>query len=277
MPRSNATAGADADRRVVVDGLSHRYLSKGAQVHALADIDLTIEPGAFLCVAGPSGCGKTTLLQLLAGFLKPTEGSITVGRQPITAPGPDRGVVFQQPNLYPWLSVLGNVELGPRLRGVDKATRRADAEKYLSMVGLQDFMQNRPYELSGGMQQRCQIARVLTNDPHIVLMDEPFGALDALTRERLQVELLNIWRETRKTIFFITHSVEEAIFLGSRVLVMSARPGRVVFDEPVDFSGKLGRELGAELRVLPEFVSLRDRVSKVIYESQAVAPVAASR
>jgi taurine transport system ATP-binding protein len=254
-------------QRLVINHVTHRYLSKGTQVHALSDIDLVIEPGEFVCVAGPSGCGKTTLLQLLAGFTTPTEGSITIDGKPITAPGPERGVVFQQSNLYPWLSVLGNVELGPRLRGVDKTRRRADAHRYLDLVGLRDFVQRRPYELSGGMQQRCQIARVLANDPEIVLMDEPFGALDALTRERLQLELLNIWRETHKTIFFITHSVEEAIFLGSRVIVMSARPGRIVFDEQVNFSREVGRRLGAELRSLPQFTALRDEVSRKIYES----------
>lgn len=259
--------GRTDTQRLVIDHVTHRYLSKGTQVHALSDIDITIEPGEFVCVAGPSGCGKTTLLQLLAGFLTPTEGSITIDSHQIKAPGPERGVVFQQSNLYPWLSVLGNVELGPRLRGVNKGTRRADAEHYLDMVGLKDFVESRPYELSGGMQQRCQIARVLANDPQIVLMDEPFGALDALTRERLQLELLNIWRETHKTIFFITHSVEEAIFLGSRVIVMSSRPGRIVFDEQVDFSREVGRKLGAELRTLPEFIALRDRVSHKIYES----------
>ncbi|GFG50940.1 ABC transporter ATP-binding protein [Mycolicibacterium agri] len=266
-----ATVGAatSTTQRLVVDHVTHRYMSKGSQVHALADIDLVIEPGEFVCVAGPSGCGKTTLLQLLAGFITPTEGEITIDGKQITAPGAERGVVFQQSNLYPWLSVLGNVELGPRLRGVNKATRRADAHRYLEMVGLADFVERRPYELSGGMQQRCQIARVLANDPKIVLMDEPFGALDALTRERLQLELLNIWRDTHKTIFFITHSVEEAIFLGSRVIVMSARPGRIVFDEPVSFSQQVGERLGAELRSLPEFTALRDRVSSKIYESAA--------
>jgi taurine transport system ATP-binding protein len=238
MTKSAAAVTDTATQRLVIDHVTQRYLSKGTQVHALDDIDLVIEPGEFVCVAGPSGCGKTTLLQLLAGFISPTEGSITIDGKTITAPGSERGVVFQQSNLYPWLSVLGNVELGPR-----------------------------PYELSGGMQQRCQIARVLANDPQIVLMDEPFGALDALTRERLQLELLNIWRETHKTIFFITHSVEEAIFLGSRVIVMSARPGRIVFDEKVDFSQEVGKRLGAELRTLPEFIALRDRVSRKIYES----------
>jgi ABC-type taurine transport system ATPase subunit len=267
MTKSAAAVTDTATQRLVIDRVTQRYLSKGTQVHALDAIDLVIEPGEFVCVAGPSGCGKTTLLQLLAGFISPTEGSITIDGKTITAPGSERGVVFQQSNLYPWLSVLGNVELGPRLRGIDKAKRRADAHRYLDMVGLADFVSRRPYELSGGMQQRCQIARVLANDPQIVLMDEPFGALDALTRERLQLELLNIWRETHKTIFFITHSVEEAIFLGSRVIVMSARPGRIVFDEKVDFSQEVGKRLGAELRTLPEFIALRDRVSRKIYES----------
>jgi len=267
MSKPTTAATDTATQRLVVKNVTQRYLSKGTQVHALSDIDLVIEPGEFVCVAGPSGCGKTTLLQLLAGFITPTEGSITIGAKAIKAPGRERGVVFQQSNLYPWLSVLGNVEIGPRLRGVDKAKRRADALRYLEMVGLRDFVQRRPYELSGGMQQRCQIARVLANDPQIVLMDEPFGALDALTRERLQLELLNIWRDTHKTIFFITHSVEEAIFLGSRVIVMSARPGRIVFDEKVNISQQVGRRVGAELRTLPEFIALRDRVSRKIYES----------
>lgn len=258
---------SDESQRLRIDHVTHRYLSKGTQVLALSDVDLTIDPGEFVCVAGPSGCGKTTLLQLLAGFLQPTEGSITLGGKPVTQPGKERGVVFQQPNLYPWMSVRHNVELGPRLRRVDQATRSANASRFLEMVGLSDFVDRRPYELSGGMQQRCQIARVLTNDPRIVLMDEPFGALDALTRERLQVELLNIWRSTGMTIFFITHSVEEAIFLGSRVIVMSPRPGRIVYDKPVNFSGSAGRELGSELRTLPEFVAMRDEVSQKIYES----------
>jgi len=255
------------EHRLRIDHVTHRYLSKGAQVHALSDIDLTFKTGEFVCVAGPSGCGKTTLLQLLAGFLLPTEGSITLGGKEVKGPGWERGVVFQQPNLYPWMSVRHNVELGPKLRGANRTKRAADATSYLEMVGLKDFMDRRPYELSGGMQQRCQIARVLANDPRIVLMDEPFGALDALTRERLQLELLGIWRSTGKTVFFITHSVEEAIFLGSRVIVLSARPGRVVFDRPVDFSGEAGRDLGTELRTLPEFVALRDEVSRKIYES----------
>jgi NitT/TauT family transport system ATP-binding protein/taurine transport system ATP-binding protein len=264
-PEEAEPDGSTKTHRLVIDRVSHHYLSRGDRVQAITDVDLVIEPGEFVCVAGPSGCGKTTLLQLLAGFLTPTEGEITIGGRRITAPGAERGVVFQQPNLYPWLSVLGNVETGPWLRGMDKATRRAVGHRYLEMVGLKGVANRRTYELSGGMQQRCQIARVLANDPEIILMDEPFGALDALTRERLQLELLSIWRATKKTVLFITHSVEEAIFLGSRVIVMSAQPGRVVFDEKVDFS-PVGHTPGADLRTLPEFIALRDRVNHKIYE-----------
>jgi ABC-type nitrate/sulfonate/bicarbonate transport system ATPase subunit len=242
------------------EGVTHRYVSAARQVHALDGVDLDVAPGEFLCVVGPSGCGKTTMLQLLAGFLHPSEGTVTVGGRSVQRPGADRGVVFQQPNLLPWLSVRANVELGPRFRGVAKAERRARAERYLELVGLQDFLQLKPYELSGGMQQRCQIARVLANDPDVVLMDEPFGALDALTRERLQGELLGIWRETRRTFFLITHSVEEAVYLGSRVVVLTPRPGRIALDQRVDLSA-LAPE---EVRRSPEFAQLRDRVSSAI-------------
>ena len=252
------------DRLVEIQGLRHEFAVRNSTVSALARIDLTIEPGQFVCLAGPSGCGKTTLLRLLAGFMSPAEGKITIGGEPVTGPSEERGVVFQQPMLFPWLSVRKNVELGPKLRGVSAAERREQAEHYLSMVGLAGFADRRPYELSGGMQQRCQIARVLTNDPDIVLMDEPFGALDALTRERLQDELLDIWRATGKTILFITHSVDEAVFLGSRVMVMSPRPGKIVLDEPAMFSGE-GAPIEADaIRALPAYVDLRERVRQAI-------------
>lgn len=260
-----------AGPRVELVRVSQRYTTdSGDIVHALADTTLTVEPGEFVCIVGPSGCGKSTLMEVLAGFLRPTGGLARVGGLPVTGPGRDRGVVFQQPNLYPWLTVRRNVELGSKLHGVPAAVRRATAEHFLRMVGLEQFMDRKPYELSGGMQQRCQIARVLANDPEVILMDEPFGALDALTRERLQVELLQIWRERKKTVFFITHSVEEAIFLGTRVLVMSARPGRVILDRRIEISAHAGRPLGAEMRSMPEFVRLRDEVSAAIYEAQGV-------
>jgi len=257
------------DREVRVDELAHTFDVADGEVRALDRIDLTIEPGQFVCLAGPSGCGKTTLLRLIAGFMTPTEGEVRVGGERVTRPSADRGVVFQQPMLYPWMTVRQNVELGPKLRGVKAPQRREEGQRFLDMVGLTEFADRRPYELSGGMQQRCQIARVLTNDPDIILMDEPFGALDALTRERLQNELLEIWRTTRSTIFFITHSVDEAVFLGTRVLVMSPRPGRIVLDEPSVFS-QPGRPLDAEeLRALPAYAELVDRVRHAIHAADA--------
>lgn len=257
------------DRSVEISALRHDFNVRGSLVHALERIDLTIEPGQFVCLAGPSGCGKTTLLRLIAGFMRPSEGTIHVDGERVCAPGAERGVVFQQPNLFPWLTVRKNVELGPKFRGVPAAERREHAAHFLSMVGLADFADRRPYELSGGMQQRAQIARVLTNDPDIVLMDEPFGALDALTRERLQDELLQIWRATNKTVLFITHSVDEAVFLGSRVMVMSPRPGRIVLDEPATFSAPASVIAPEEIRALPEFVELVERVRGAIHDQAA--------
>jgi ABC-type taurine transport system ATPase subunit len=255
------------DKSLVIDGVRQFFGPKNSRVQALSRTDLAIEPGQFVCLAGPSGCGKTTLLRLIAGFIKPSEGQITVSGSEIFGPGPDRGVVFQSPTLYPWMDVASNVELGLKFQGVSKDQRRADSERYLQMVGLTDFAHRRTYELSGGMQQRCQIARVLASDPEFILMDEPFGALDALTRERLQNELLDIWRKTGKTILFITHSVDEAVFLGSRVLVMSPRPGKIVFDEPAIFS-KPGESIAAEeIRSLPAFLELRERVRSSIQHS----------
>jgi ABC-type nitrate/sulfonate/bicarbonate transport system ATPase subunit len=237
--------------------VSHTYRGRDGDVPALVGLDLDIEPGEFVALVGPSGCGKTTLLGLLAGFLKPTRGTVDVGGEPVAGPAPERGVVFQQPNLYPWMSVRENVALGPRLRGASKAERHAQADRFLELVGLGEFAKAAPYELSGGMQQRCQIARVLANDPALMLLDEPFGALDALTRERLQDELRRVWRGTGKSALFITHSVEEAVYLGTRVLVMSPRPGRIVLDEPVAF----GEERTPALRTDPTFVAFRERVS----------------
>jgi ABC-type taurine transport system ATPase subunit len=262
-----AAAQAAADARLAARGVAHDYVSGRERIHALDPIDVTIEPGEFVCLAGPSGCGKSTLLSLLAGFIFPTEGEITLGGEPITQPGWERGVVFQQPNLYPWLDVRDNVTFGPRMRGLPKERWQPRAERLLGLVGLEEFATRRPYELSGGMQQRAAIARVLINEPMIMLMDEPFGALDALTRERMQEELLSIWRATGRTIFFITHSVEEAVYLGTRVLVMSPRPGRIVFDEEAGFS-RAGAPVH-EVRATPEFVETRERVARAIY---AAAP-----
>lgn len=254
-------------KSLVIDGVRQFFGTKDSKVQALSRIDLVIEPGQFVCLAGPSGCGKTTLLRLVAGFMKPTEGSITVDGKAITKPGPDRGMVFQSPTLYPWMSVRRNVELGPKFQGLSKSERTAQSDRFLQMVGLSDFADRHSYELSGGMQQRCQIARVLASDPEFILMDEPFGALDALTRERLQEELLTIWRETGRTILFITHSVEEAVFLGSRVLVMSRRPGKIILDEEVVIGQPGDRLPVSELRSAPEFIAIADRVRDAIQGS----------
>jgi ABC-type nitrate/sulfonate/bicarbonate transport system ATPase subunit len=260
---------AGAGLRTEVRGVRHEYRSAGGRsTHALGPIDLTIEPGEFVVIVGPSGCGKSTLLSLLAGFLQPSEGQVLIDGQPIDGPDPRRGIVFQQPNLYPWYSVRENVALGPRLRGASKSERHAIADEHLRLVGLSEFAAAKPYELSGGMQQRTQIARVLANDPDLMLLDEPFGALDAMTRERLQSELHRIWRGSGKSAVFITHSVDEAVFLGSRVLVMSPRPGRIVFDERPPFAAE---ERTADFRATPEFATFAASVREQIGQSLADA------
>ena len=250
------------DAGVEVRGVRHAFGTGERRVDALGPVDLDIAAGELVCIVGPSGCGKTTLLHLLAGFHAPTDGSLSVAGGPVDGPSPARGVVFQQPNLYPWLTVRGNVGFGLRMRRVPRARRREEVDRWLEVVGLDGFGDHRPYELSGGMQQRCQIARVLANDPALILMDEPFGALDALTRERMQLELLRIWGEDHRTVVFITHSVDEAVLLGTRVLVMSPRPGRIVLDEHSPFGPAVER--GRDLRLHPDFVPFRERVAAAI-------------
>ncbi|MFC9435909.1 ABC transporter ATP-binding protein [Nocardia sp. NPDC057030] len=254
---------------VRLTGVSKSYPGDDGPTQVLAPTDLSIDGGEFVCVVGPSGCGKSTLLNLLAGFLEPTEGTVQVGGRPITGPDPDRGVVFQQPNLYPWLSVRQNVEFGPKVRGVPRDQRVAEADRMLTLVGLDHLGSRRPYELSGGQQQRAQIARVLVNDPQIILMDEPFGALDALTRENLQGELRTLWRDRKKTVLFVTHSIDEALLLGTRVLVMGTRPGRVIYDRPTAFKSGLADPSFTTLRPHPDFIHMRDEVSAHIYAAHA--------
>ena len=226
-------------RGLGVRGVTHVYRASAGDVTALGPLDLDIAPGSFVVLVGPSGCGKSTLLQLLGGLRRPTAGTVQLGGRLVVGPGRSRGMVFQQPtSLLPWLSVRGNVELGLRLAGVPRAARRERAASELRRVGLEAFADHRTYELSGGMQQRCQIARALAADPEVLLLDEPFAALDALTREHLQVQLHDLWRATRRTFVLVTHSVEEAVLLATRVVVMSGRPGRVVLDAPVDLGAR---------------------------------------
>lgn len=233
---------------------------------AVVDVDLEVEPGELVCLVGPSGCGKSSLLNLVAGFAEPTEGHVLVDGVEITGPGADRGMVFQQHRLFPWMSVRRNVEFGPRMAGVSTAERRAIAADQLALVGLSDVADRPPYELSGGMQQRAAIARALAGRPRVLLMDEPFSALDALTRERLQDELVGIWRATGVTILFVTHSVDEAVYLASRVVVLSDHPGRVLVDRPVPFSSTPDF---ARSRALPEFGAIRDELTTVLRRTAA--------
>ncbi|MEM1345776.1 MAG: ABC transporter ATP-binding protein, partial [Pseudomonadota bacterium] len=211
-----------------IDKISMRFeLPNGAAVQALQDVTLDLKAGELLSVLGPSGCGKTTLLNIVAGFLAPTAGKLTLNGNPIAGPDAQRGMVFQQGALFEWMSVRENVGFGPAMKGTPQAEKNETVDHLLNVVGLQDFKEKAVYELSGGMQQRVALARCLANDPDVILMDEPLGALDALTREKMQSLVLKLWKETGKTIILITHSVEEALLLGERLLVMAPRPGRI--------------------------------------------------
>ena len=212
---------------VEIRGVSKRFYHRGAPLEVLHDIHLTIAPGEFVCVLGPSGCGKSTLVNLIAGLERQDTGDVLVHGGPINGPGFDRVVVFQDSGLFPWLSVLGNVEFGLRMMGLPKPERRARALEHLKLVHLSRFVHAQPHQLSGGMRQRVAIARALAMDPEILLMDEPFGALDAQTRAVMQEELLAIWQKTHKTIFLVTHNVREATGLADRIYEISARPAHV--------------------------------------------------
>jgi ABC-type taurine transport system ATPase subunit len=252
--------------------VSMDFVSRDGVIRAVDGVSLSIREGGFVCVVGPSGCGKTTLLRMIAGFVAPTSGEARLDGTVIGSPDHQRGVVFQQPALYPWLTVRQNVEFGPKMRRLPPARQHELAERYLEMVRLWDFRDKAPYELSGGMQQRVAIARVLANDPRILLMDEPFGALDALTREHLQEELLKIWRETQKTVFFITHSVEEAVYLATTIAVMSPRPGRILATIDAPFSREVPPRPSRAVKSSPEFVALRERVLALIWGEDGNAP-----
>ena len=243
-------------------------LPQGGHVEALRDISFEVDPGGLLTVLGPSGCGKTTLLNILAGFLAPTGGRAMFDAVEITSPDPTRGMVFQQGALFEWLDVAENIGFGPKMRGVPAGEVAAKVERLLETVGLQGFGDKAVYELSGGMQQRVALARCLANDPQLVLMDEPLGALDALTREKMQSLILNLWRETGKTIILITHSVEEALFLGERLLVMAPRPGRIEREYHLPFAARgLGESL-RDIKATPEFADKRDEILAMIWEME---------
>ena len=257
--------------KLVVEGVSKRFGAGEDAVQALQPIDLAVGAGEFLTIVGPSGCGKSTLLNIVAGFETPTTGRATLDGKKITGPGPERGVVFQQGALFTWMSVLDNVAFGPHALGKSVAEAREVASHYIELVGLSGFAKRYPYELSGGMQQRVGIARALTCDPKVLLMDEPLGALDALTREKAQELILNIWHKTAKSVFFITHSVEEALFMGTKLIVMSPRPGRIAHRFDLPFSRQfLGGAPAREVKASREFIALREDVLKIIFSDEEV-------
>jgi NitT/TauT family transport system ATP-binding protein len=231
--------------------------SNGQSTVAVQGVNFDIKQGEFFCLLGPSGCGKSTILNMLSGFEKPTTGEVLMDNQLITGPGVDRGIVFQQPTLYPWMNVIDNINFGPFLSSKKKSKEdMAKAEAYVRQVGLQGFSQHKPYELSGGMQQRVGIARALINEPKILLMDEPFGALDAQTRTEMQSFLLELWQKIRSTVLFITHDIDEAILLGDRLGIMSSRPGRISEIINVD----IPRPRHYESTLSEEFVSIKRKV-----------------
>jgi len=219
-----------------IEGLTKSFEAASGSVEALRSINLNIAKGEFVCLLGASGCGKSTLLRIIAGFETASKGVVKLYGTPVTGPGPDRGIVFQDYALFPWLTVRENIGFGPKHAGLSSQDVKRISMQFMEMVGLSAFADHYPHQLSGGMKQRVAIARVLANDTDILLMDEPFGALDALTRTKLQEELLDIWERTKITVVFVTHSVEEAVVLADRVLVMSAGPGRIDSDFQIDLA-----------------------------------------
>lgn len=247
-------------------GVIYPSTSVGEGVRALENICIDFKDEEFVVALGASGCGKTTLLNVMAGFLPPTSGTITLKGNPVTGPGKDRGVVFQKHALLPWLNVMENIEFGLKMQGVDEATRRATAQTNLDLVGLSEFASHPIYQLSGGMQQRVGLARALTSDPDILLMDEPLGALDSFTREAMQELILDVWKKTHKIVFFITHSVEEALFMATRLIVMSPRPGRITHEYNLDFCHRFLAEGNArKLKSSSDFITIREEILSIIH------------
>ena len=254
---------------LLIDDVSMRFdLPNGSHVQALQNVTLDIKAGELMSVLGPSGCGKTTLLNIIAGFLAPTEGTVSLRGNPVTGPGQERGMVFQQGALFEWINVRANVSFGPRMNRVSKAETNQRVDHLLDIVGLADFKEKAIYELSGGMQQRVALARCLANDPDVILMDEPLGALDALTREKMQGLVLQLWKDTGKTIILITHSVEEAVLLGERLIVMAPRPGRIHKEYRLPFA-EMG--VGADLREVKHaegYADVREEILSMIWDME---------
>ena len=254
---------------LAIKNISMRFdLPNGGAVQALKDVSLDLKQGELMSVLGPSGCGKTTLLNIVAGFLAPTEGEIELNGHKVTGPDAERGMVFQQGALFEWMNVRDNVSFGPRMKGQRASEYSSNVDHLLDITGLGDFKDKAIYELSGGMQQRVALARCLANDPDVILMDEPLGALDALTREKMQSLVLDLWKDTGKTIILITHSVEEALLLGERLLVMAPRPGRIHKEYRLPFAD-MG--VGADLREVKQadgYNATREEILSMIWDME---------
>lgn len=253
--------GKSYDYEIEISGVTQEFEKKDGKFLALDTVNLNVEQNEFICVVGPSGCGKTTLLNIIAGLCKPTTGTVKVRGELVTGPGKGKGVVFQQYALYPWLTVEKNVEFGMRMKGVSKAERAEIAKKYIDLVGLSKFAKAYPKELSGGMKQRVAIARAYATAPEVLLMDEPFGALDAQTRAQLQENLLKTWEQERKTCFFITHDVEEAVLLATKIIIMSAGPGHITEIVPVT----LPYPRTQQTKLTSEFNELKNQIWNKVY------------
>jgi taurine transport system ATP-binding protein len=260
---------------IQIDDVSMVFsMAGGDDVHALQNIQLDIKEGELVSVLGPSGCGKTTLLNIIAGFLSPTQGAVRLNGKDVKGPGAERGMVFQQGALFEWLSVYENVAFGPNMAGKAKAETAKTVEQLLKTVGLAGYGGKPVYQLSGGMQQRVALARCLANNPEVILMDEPLGALDALTREKMQGLILKLWKLTGKTIILITHSVEEALFLGERLIVMAPRPGRIHKEYSLPFAAQGVDGDARKIKAQPDFVAKREEILTMIWgmEEEIMGP-----
>jgi NitT/TauT family transport system ATP-binding protein len=266
---SETTTKTPSKTKIRVEGISKQFDQAGSPVQALSNVDLTIREGEFVSIAGPSGCGKSTLLYMLGGFLEPSSGRMLVDGKPVAGPGVDRGVVFQEYALFPWLTVFDNIAYGLRESRMSAQAVRTTAERYIALIGLSGFEHRFPRELSGGMKQRVALARTFAYEPDILLLDEPFGALDAQTREIMQDELLRLWRTTGKTVLMVTHDVSEAVYLSNRVCVMSERPGRIVKEFAIDLHHNVEREAV----VLSEaYTAIRNAVWLAVRQQVTVPP-----
>jgi len=258
--------GKIEEKEVLIDvnNLKISYGKEGDSILAVEDVNIKIKKGEFLCVLGPSGCGKSTLLKAIAGYIQPTEGECLMDGKPIVGPDWHRGVVFQSPTLYPWMSVKENVEFGPRMRGLSDNEIEEIREHFLEQVKLTGFGKKPTFELSGGMKQRVALARVLANYPEVILMDEPLGALDALTRSNMQTLIREIWEENNSTIIFVTHDIDEALSLGTRLVIMSKRPGRILEEFEVNFTDKIFKEKSKDVIYSEEYIAVKRQILKLI-------------